>query len=75
MVGPKSVFVVSVVNSYLDRDRGVNQPDDGSWDSNEVGVPTVGRTCEPATKRRQQLYVLGSTFRRLMGECLDIISG
>ena len=59
MVGAKSVLVVSVVDGDLDRYRSVDQTYDSGRDSDEVGVPAIGRTSEPVIRRRQQLCASG----------------
>ena len=46
MVSPKSVFVVAIIDSYLDGDRSINEADDSRWDSYEVGVSLVGSTSK-----------------------------
>jgi len=46
VVCSKSVLVVAVVDSYLDRNRSVDQADDCSWNTNEVSVAAVCSTCE-----------------------------
>lgn len=75
MVSPKSVLVVSVVDGDLDRDRSINQTDDSSRDSNEVGVPAIGRTSKSGMRETSATMRIYQHFKRLMGECLDIISG
>lgn len=46
VVGTQAVFVVAVVDSHLDRDRGVDQTNDGSGDTDEVGVSAVRSTSK-----------------------------
>lgn len=76
MICSQAVLVVAVIDSNLDRHRGVNQANDSGWYSDEVGVPAVGGTSEPAGYPLcQYMHQTGETTRRLMGECLDIISG
>ena len=76
VVRSKTVFVVAIVDGNLDRHRGVNQANDSGRDSDEVGVPAVCGTGESAgTIRVSSCISRVITIRRLMGECLDIISG
>jgi len=46
VVGTKTVLVVTVVNGDLDRDRGVNETNDGGGDTNVVRVSAVGSAGE-----------------------------
>ena len=41
MVCTESVLVVPIVDCYFDRDRSINETDNGSGNSNEVGVTSV----------------------------------
>jgi 16S rRNA C1402 (ribose-2'-O) methylase RsmI len=41
VVRSETVLVVAVVDSDLDADTSINQANDGSWDTDEVGVPSV----------------------------------
>ena len=52
MVCTQTVFVVAIVDSYLDRHRRVNQTNDSRWDPDIIGVPTIGSTSEPAGLKR-----------------------
>lgn len=76
VVSSEAVLVVSIVDGNLDRHGCVNQTDDGGGHSNEVGVPAIRGTSEPSKMIGQQASSSAETaLRRLMGECLDIISG
>lgn len=46
MVSAKTVLVVAVVDSHFDADTSVNQTNDCSGHSDEVGVASVGSTSE-----------------------------
>ena len=46
VVGTKTVLVVVVVDTNLDRDGSVNETNDGGGNTDEVGVSAVGSTCE-----------------------------
>lgn len=48
VVGSEAVFVVAIVDGNLDRDGCVDQTNDGGRHSNEIGVPAIRRTREPA---------------------------
>lgn len=52
MVGAQSVLVVAIIDGDLDADTSINETNDCGWDTNEIGVPTVGGTCE-AVKQGQ----------------------
>jgi hypothetical protein len=42
VVSSQTVLVVAIVDGNLDADRGIDQTDDGSGDTNVVGSPAVG---------------------------------
>ncbi len=42
----KAVLVVAIIDCDLDRDRRINETNDGGWHSDEVGVASVGSTSE-----------------------------
>lgn len=46
----KTVFIITIIDCNFDRNRSVNQPDDGGWNADEVGVPAVCCTCESACR-------------------------
>ena len=46
VVGSESVFVVAIVDGDLDADTCVDQADDGSGNTDIVGVPSVGGTSK-----------------------------
>mgnify|MGYP004502194113 CR=1 FL=1 len=46
MVSAQSVLVVAVVNGNLDTDTGVDETNDSCRNTDIVGVPAVGGTCE-----------------------------
>ena len=48
MVSTEAVFVIAIVDSNLNRHRCVYQTNDGGRDSDEIGVPAVSGTSEPA---------------------------
>ena len=76
MVRTKAVLVVAVVDCDLDRHRSVYQTNDSGWDSDEVSVPPV-RSASESARTTMSAHFLNQavTVRKLMGECLDIISG
>ena len=43
VISSESVLVVAVVDGDLDTDAGVDQANDGGWDTDVVGGPSVGR--------------------------------
>lgn len=49
VVGAESVLVVAIVDGDLDADTGIDESDDGGWDTNEVGVAAVGGTGKAGT--------------------------
>jgi hypothetical protein len=49
MVSTQSVLVVAVVDGDLDTDTGIDQANDGGWDTDVVGSPSVGRTSKSGT--------------------------
>ena len=49
VVRSETVLVVAVVDSDLDTDAGIDQANDGSWDTDEVGVPSVGGASKSKT--------------------------
>jgi hypothetical protein len=46
MVGSKSVLIVAVVDSNLDTDTSIDEANNGSRDTDKVGVPPVCRTSK-----------------------------
>jgi hypothetical protein len=42
----ETVLVVTIINGDLDGDTGVDETDDCGWDSDEVGVASVGSACK-----------------------------
>ena len=48
MISTEAVFVVAIVDSNLNRYRCVYQTNDGGRNSDEIGVPAVSGTSEPA---------------------------
>jgi hypothetical protein len=46
MVCSKTVLVVAVVHGDLDADTGIDEANDSSWDTDEVGTPSVCRTSK-----------------------------
>lgn len=46
MICAKAVFVITIIDCNFNRNRSVNQPDDGGWNADEVGVPAVCCTGE-----------------------------
>ena len=48
MVSTEAVLVIAIVDSNLNRHRCVYQTNDGGRDSDEIGVPAVSGTSEPA---------------------------
>ena len=51
MICAKTVFVITIIDCNFNRNRSVNQPDDGGWNADEVGVPAVCCAGESACKR------------------------
>ena len=49
MVSSKSILVVAIIDSYFDRDRSINETNDGGWDSNEICVAFIGSTSKSGT--------------------------
>lgn len=41
VVGPESVLVISIVDCNFNGNGGIDQSNDGGWDSNEVAVSSV----------------------------------
>ena len=53
MISSQSVFIVAIVDGYLNRYRRVNQTNDGGWNSDKVCISTIGRTSEAAAVQTQ----------------------
>lgn len=46
VVSTETVLVVAIVDGNLDRDRSIDQTNDGGWDADVVGVASVRSTSE-----------------------------
>jgi hypothetical protein len=46
VVGTESVLVVAVVNGHFNADAGVDEADHGRWNTDVVGVATIGSAGE-----------------------------
>lgn len=46
VVGTETVLVVAIVDGNLDRDRSIDQTNNGGWDTDVVGVASVRSTSE-----------------------------
>ena len=46
VVGAQAILVVAIVDGDLDGDRGINQANHGGWDTDVVGVSSVGCTSK-----------------------------
>lgn len=77
MIGTETVFIIAIIDSNLNRHRCVYQTNDSGRNSDEVCVSAVRGTSESAgaPKKVSASLLPRTTFRKLMGECLDIISG
>ena len=77
MIGTETVFIIAIIDSNLNRHRCVYQTNDSGRNSDEVCVSAVRGTSESAgaPKKVSTSLLARATFRKLMGECLDIISG
>lgn len=60
MVSTQPVLVVTVVNSNLDRDTGINEANYCSGDTDEVGVPAV---CGARKSKNGELVVFSQRFQ------------
>jgi hypothetical protein len=47
VIRPQPILVVAIIDRDFDGHRGVNQANDGSWDSDEVRVSAVRRASKP----------------------------
>ena len=73
MVSTQAVLVVAIIDGYFDRDRGINETDDGGGNADEVGVSPVCRTCKPAEDVSMFNTACEQAKKRLGSECLEII--
>ena len=75
VISAQSILVVAIVNGHFDRDRSVNQADDSRWNTDEVRVPPICRTCEPMSSRLVYCQPCDEAERSLGSECLEVIFG
>lgn len=53
VVRTETVLVLRVIDCCLDADRGVNQPNECGWDTNERRVPAINGAGESANVRNK----------------------
>ena len=56
VVCSKTILVVAIVDSYLDRNRSIDETDDSGGNPDEVCVSFVCRTCKPRQAAISDMY-------------------